>query len=69
MEKFKIVRNSALCLICNEEIKSRTRHDFVKCSCGNVCVDGGKDYLRRSVKDLSKYKDTSVTTGTPDGDT
>ena len=55
-----IIRNSAMCLACNEEIESRHRHDFVRCSCGNVMVDGGKDYLKRGVVDGTKYKDTSI---------
>ena len=29
------------------KIESVSRHDFKSCSCGAVCVDGGKDYLRR----------------------
>lgn len=28
-------------------IVSQHRHDFVPCNCGAICVDGGKDYLRR----------------------
>jgi len=34
------------CLICNDIIESKSRHDFVWCSCGNVAVDGGEDYLK-----------------------
>ena len=55
-----ILRNSAKCLSCKEEIESRHRHDYVSCSCGNVSVDGGKDYLKRSVRDSSLYQDTSM---------
>lgn len=55
-----IVRNSMKCLECNEEIESRHRHDFVKCSCGNIMVDGGKDYLKRSVKPGARFEDTSI---------
>lgn len=58
-----IVRNSVICLQCNQEIESRHRHDFVRCQCGNVFVDGGKDYLRRGAKDLSAIKDTSIIKG------
>lgn len=42
----KIIRNSVKCLLCQEEIESKSRHDFVGCSCGNVSVDGGRDYQR-----------------------
>jgi len=55
-----IIRNSAKCLECNEEIESRHRHDYVKCSCGAIAVDGGKDYLKRSVLPGKNYQDTSI---------
>jgi hypothetical protein len=41
------VRNAAYCLGCNTLIESKHRHDFVRCPCGAVFVDGGQDYLRR----------------------
>jgi hypothetical protein len=34
------------CLKCNDIIDSTHRHDFVWCSCGNIFIDGGNDYLR-----------------------
>lgn len=34
------------CLKCGDIIKSYSRHDFKYCSCENVFVDGGDDYLR-----------------------
>lgn len=55
-----IIRNSAKCLGCGDEIESTHRHDFVSCSCGDLSVDGGKAYLRRVVG--GGYKDTSVVT-------
>lgn len=57
-----ITRNSARCLICDDEVESRQRHDFVTCSCGNLSVDGGKDYIRRAVKDAERYEDTLIQT-------
>jgi len=42
-----IIRNSALCSKCGDEIESKHVHDFVRCSCGAAFVDGGHDYLRR----------------------
>lgn len=42
-----IVRNSARCGECDTEIVSAHRHDFVKCPCGNLFVDGGNSYRRR----------------------
>jgi hypothetical protein len=55
-----ILRNSALCHSCGEEIVSAFRHDFVTCSCGNVAVDGGGSYPRRVLRDGASFKDTSV---------
>lgn len=39
--------NAAICYKCGEYIRSRNRHDFVTCSCGNVSVDGGSNYAKR----------------------
>jgi hypothetical protein len=55
-----ILRNSVRCLRCSDEIESAHRHDFVTCSCGNVFVDGGKDYLRRGFES-DEWVDTSTT--------
>lgn len=60
MENAKIIRNSAKCLKCNEEIESKHRHDFKSCSCGNLSVDGGHSYLKRSFMGNDTWKDTSV---------
>lgn len=54
----KIARNRAKCLVCGDVIESKHRHDFVTCSCGNLSVDGGKDYLKRSYKD-DRWEDKS----------
>lgn len=53
-----ILRNSAVCLECKEEIVSRHRHDHVSCKCGDMSVDGGLYYLKRG----GNYLDTSLTT-------
>lgn len=42
-----IIRNAAKCLLCGEVIESKYRHDYRACSCGNLHVDGGMDYIRR----------------------
>lgn len=61
----KIITNKIRCKSCNDVIESKTVHDFKRCKCGNVCVDGGKDYLRRvysgvlpedAYEDLSKME-------------
>ena len=55
----KILRNRAKCLICGEILESKHRHDFKTCKCGNLSVDGGKDYIKRSVKHLDKFEELS----------
>lgn len=39
-------RSRAKCLVCGDVIESKHRHDFVTCSCGNLSLDGGNDYMR-----------------------
>lgn len=56
-----IQRNSAKCLVCGQEIESTHRHDYVTCKCGNLAVDGGKDYIRRTYQD-GRWMDTSIDT-------
>lgn len=34
------------CASCNDIIESKYRHDYVKCKCGKIFIDGGDDYLR-----------------------
>jgi len=46
-----IACNRVKCLICNDVIESRYRHDYVTCRCGAVAVDGGYSYLKRSGSD------------------
>jgi hypothetical protein len=55
-----IVENSAICLNCGEKIVSKHRHDFVKCKCGAIAVDGGQSYLRRLYEDINAMKDSSL---------
>ena len=43
----KIIFNRIKCNRCGEIIESKSRNNFVWCSCGSCAVDGGKDYLRR----------------------
>lgn len=38
--------NAVTCLICNDYVRSRNKHDFRSCKCGNVSVDGGSHYPR-----------------------
>lgn len=57
----KIIRNSAKCLKCGDEIVSTDVHDFKWCSCKNIAVDGGNEYLKR-VGDIhgKNSQDTSI---------
>lgn len=40
--------NAATCHNCGRYIRSKNRHDFVTCECGQISVDGGSWYARRS---------------------
>lgn len=59
---YVITRNAAKCNKCGEVIESTNRHDFRRCSCGAIYVDGGKDYLKRAYNDptdiveMSEYR-------------
>lgn len=57
MEKIKI--NKAKCKLCGDIIVSEYRHDFRYCKCGEIFVDGGKDYLRRGGNNLSNIEELS----------
>lgn len=56
-----IISNKAKCNKCGEIVESKHRHDFVRCSCKNLAVDGGKDYLKRMYKEYG-YEDLSEVT-------
>lgn len=43
------------CLMCGEVLYSLYRHDFRRCKCETVFVDGGFDYLRIGYKNPSDY--------------
>jgi hypothetical protein len=55
-----IFENAAECLDCGEYVRSNNRHDFKKCKCGNVAVDGGSWYAKRTFKNGARYKDIIV---------
>jgi len=62
IERDQIVLNQVMCNKCHDVITSEYRHDFVKCSCGNISVDGGNDYLRR-VGNVDEYTEKSAYMG------
>ena len=44
--KKEIIFNKIKCKKCGDVIESTSTNDYKKCSCGDVAVDGGKDYLK-----------------------
>lgn len=44
----RIILNRAKCKKCDDVITSYHVHDFVKCKCGAIAVDGGTEYLKRT---------------------
>jgi len=55
------IKNIAKCLLCGDIIESKHRHDFVTCKCGNLSVDGGQDYWKRSiVHGIDSYKELGI---------
>ena len=56
----RIIRNAIKCNKCGEIIESTHVHDFKVCSCGQVSVDGGHEYLRRGfVNSQDEYTELS----------
>lgn len=59
----KLIRNRIKCLKCGDIIESKSRHDWVQCTCGACYVDGGHDYMRiggnkEDWEDLSEWEIT-----------
>ena len=55
----KIIKNCIQCKVCGKVIESKSRHDFVTCSCGKCSVDGGLDYLRRTAATRDAFLEMS----------
>lgn len=55
----QILSNQVRCKVCDDEPYSANRHDFKRCKCGNIAVDGGMDYLRR-VGGEQGFEDLSI---------
>jgi hypothetical protein len=49
--------NAAKCKKCDEVIMSNNRHDYKTCKCGNLSVDGGSWYAKRSFKEPDSYEE------------
>jgi hypothetical protein len=50
----------AECARCHDFVESTYVHDFQQCSCGEIAVDGGYEYLRRSARDFDNLIDRSI---------
>ena len=58
----KILVNKIRCRNCGDVIQSRHVHEYKRCKCGEVAVDGGLEYLRRTGarefwEELSEYEE------------
>lgn len=60
-----VVTNKAQCKLCGDVIESKHGHDFVRCKCGEISVDGGKNYIKRSAKNLDSIIELSDTYDEP----
>lgn len=56
-----VVVNKAQCKLCGDIVESTHRHDFKFCKCGEIAVDGGKAYIKRSAKNLGNIIELSET--------
>ena len=57
--KKQLISNRLLCLLCDDLIESRYRHDYVSCECGACATDGGTFYVKQS-GDRINFLDLSV---------
>ena len=55
-----ILKNAARCKKCGDIIESKYTHDFVRCSCGAIAVDGGRSYLKRSAMSMNDVEELSI---------
>jgi hypothetical protein len=51
-----ITRNVAQCRKCGDTIESTHRHDFVRCGCDAIFLDGGTEYIRYGGDSLADIK-------------
>jgi hypothetical protein len=55
-----IFENKAKCLKCGDVIISKNVHDYSQCKCGNLAVDGGSWYAKRTYHEENSYEDMIV---------
>jgi hypothetical protein len=53
------------CLSCDDVVYSRAQHDFRRCSCGCVFVDGGFSYFKYGALPDMEFKVLEVEVNTP----
>lgn len=61
MQVTRVISNKAECALCHDVIESKYRHDFRHCKCGEIMVDGGKEYLRRGWRNKENFIELSET--------
>lgn len=49
------MRNRAKCNLCKDTLESFHRHDFVKCKCDEISIDGGQDYFKAAAKHWENF--------------
>jgi predicted RNA-binding Zn-ribbon protein involved in translation (DUF1610 family) len=49
-------KNKAKCTNCGDVIESTHRHDFIRCKCGDIAIDGGNDYHKVSYKNINSFE-------------
>lgn len=59
MRRYRIIRNSAKCRLCGDVLVSTKEHGYVTCSCGEISIDGGSRYLKRSARNPLNLIDMS----------
>lgn len=56
----RILQNQARCLDCGDEPFSAHVHDYRTCTCGNISVDGGLEYIKRGYRPHANMEDMSI---------
>jgi hypothetical protein len=49
------MRNRAKCRLCEDIIESMHRHDYVRCKCEEIAVDGGDSYFRCAANNWENF--------------
>ena len=49
------MKNRAKCKLCNDVLESFHRHDFVRCKCDEISIDGGTDLFKCGAKNWCNF--------------